>query len=194
MQEPMELKNVTVMAQGRHLALYAMDYKLPDGSHKIYETATRIGKAWADKPDGVSVCVIDPAPGRPRILALREFRPAVNRWVWRLPEGIIEPGETPRQTMERELLEETGVKISAVDRELPAAYANDAVGSTRITQIFAYADAAKYKNPEPAQDNPLEPIEPHWLSRSEANQLLNWESDMNARLQLAIMYFLEITL
>ena len=40
----------------------------------------------------------------------------------------------------------------------------------------------------------MEPIEPHWLSRSEANQLLNWESDMNARLQLAIMYFLEITL
>ncbi|HWB82571.1 MAG TPA: NUDIX hydrolase [Bryobacteraceae bacterium] len=43
-----------------------------------------------------------------RVLAVRQYRPAVERYTIELPSGLIDPGETPEQSARRELLEETG--------------------------------------------------------------------------------------
>lgn len=40
---------------------------------------------------------------------------------WTMPKGHIEPGETPRQAAEREVLEETGVRAQVV-ADLPAVH------------------------------------------------------------------------
>ena len=54
-------------------------------------------------------------------LLCREFRFAVNDYVWEFPTGIIDGEETPREAAERELREETGLTLLSVDRELPPA-------------------------------------------------------------------------
>src|SRR3989338_5023308 len=38
----------------------------------------------------------------------REFRHPTDSWLYGCPGGTIDPGETPMQAAERELLEETG--------------------------------------------------------------------------------------
>ena len=43
-----------------------------------------------------------------RILLVRQYRYAVGDFLWELPAGRIEPGESPRAAAQRELLEETG--------------------------------------------------------------------------------------
>ncbi len=43
-----------------------------------------------------------------RILIVRQYRPAVEQYTLELPSGIIDPGEAPAETAQRELLEETG--------------------------------------------------------------------------------------
>ena len=43
-----------------------------------------------------------------RILVVRQYRPAVERYSLELPSGIVDPGEEPVETARRELLEETG--------------------------------------------------------------------------------------
>ena len=43
-----------------------------------------------------------------RLLVVRQYRPAVERFTIELPSGIVDPGETPEQSGRRELLEETG--------------------------------------------------------------------------------------
>ena len=43
-----------------------------------------------------------------RLVAVRQYRPAVERWTVELPAGILDPGETPEHCARRELLEETG--------------------------------------------------------------------------------------
>jgi len=43
-----------------------------------------------------------------RLLLVRQYRPAVERYTLELPSGLTDPGESPAETARRELIEETG--------------------------------------------------------------------------------------
>ncbi|AUY54239.1 NUDIX domain-containing protein [Streptomyces sp. CB01881] len=58
---------------------------------------------------------------RGRVLAARRSAPAEVAGRWEFPGGKAEPGETEEQALERELLEELGVRARAVER-LPGAW------------------------------------------------------------------------
>jgi ADP-ribose diphosphatase len=50
-----------------------------------------------------------------RMLVVRQYRPAVERYTFELPSGLIDPGETPTVAGLRELLEETGYEAGEVE-------------------------------------------------------------------------------
>jgi ADP-ribose pyrophosphatase len=50
-----------------------------------------------------------------RILAVRQYRPAVERYTIELPSGLVDPGESPAEAASRELLEETGYQAGGVE-------------------------------------------------------------------------------
>jgi ADP-ribose pyrophosphatase len=50
-----------------------------------------------------------------QIVAVRQYRPAVERYTIELPSGIVDPGESPGETARRELLEETGYQADDVE-------------------------------------------------------------------------------
>jgi ADP-ribose pyrophosphatase len=50
-----------------------------------------------------------------RILAVRQYRPAVERFTIEFPAGLVDAGETPLETARRELLEETGYEVSGIE-------------------------------------------------------------------------------
>jgi len=45
---------------------------------------------------------------------VRQYRPALERFTWELPAGLVDKGEDPAATCKRELLEETGLTAEAV--------------------------------------------------------------------------------
>jgi ADP-ribose pyrophosphatase len=47
---------------------------------------------------------------RKRILLVRQYRLPAEKYLWELPAGKLDPGETPLQAARRELAEETGYK------------------------------------------------------------------------------------
>jgi ADP-ribose pyrophosphatase len=49
-----------------------------------------------------------------RLLIVRQFRPALEQFIWELPAGMVEKGEDAAQCARRELLEETGFRALTV--------------------------------------------------------------------------------
>jgi 8-oxo-dGTP pyrophosphatase MutT (NUDIX family) len=49
-----------------------------------------------------------------KIPIVRQYRPALERFTWELPAGLVDKGEAAAETCRRELLEETGFPAQAV--------------------------------------------------------------------------------
>ena len=50
------------------------------------------------------------------VILIRQYRYPVNRWLWELPAGSVDPGEEPEQAARRECHEEIGLVPSTVVR------------------------------------------------------------------------------
>lgn len=50
-----------------------------------------------------------------RVLAVRQYRPAIEQFTIEFPAGLVDAGESPAETARRELLEETGYAAETVE-------------------------------------------------------------------------------
>ena len=69
-------------------------------------------------------------------LLCREFRFAVNDYVWEFPTGVIDGDESPEDAARRELMEETGLELVSVDRVLPPACYSVGLTDELIVPMF----------------------------------------------------------
>lgn len=81
------------------------------------------------------------------LLAVRQYRPSVERYTVELPSGLVDPGETPLETARRELLEETG--YVADEAEMLAPMYPELGRLTNQTWTCFARDVRKTAKPEP---------------------------------------------
>jgi ADP-ribose pyrophosphatase len=60
--------------------------------------------------------VLIPVPGPGAVILVRQYRFAVNQWLWELPAGSVDEGEEPEAAARRECHEEIGQVPAAVMR------------------------------------------------------------------------------
>jgi len=63
-------------------------------------------------PDYAAVLAIT---AEERVVIVRQYRPAVERYTLELPSGLVDPGETAAEAARRELLEETGYEAGELE-------------------------------------------------------------------------------
>ncbi|MGH2941610.1 MAG: NUDIX hydrolase [Solirubrobacteraceae bacterium] len=87
-----------VVDESRRLRLSIVEVELPDGA-RFEQYVLRF-------PPAAMMVVLDDA--RERVLMMWRHRFIIDRWVWELPGGYVDPHEDPATTAAREVEEETG--------------------------------------------------------------------------------------
>jgi ADP-ribose pyrophosphatase len=94
-----------------------------------------------------SVVVIPRLPDG-RVLLVRQYRHAVRETLWELVAGGIEPGETPRQSAQRELQEETGYRARTL-KLLLMFYPSPGILSEKMHLVEARGLSPAKSQPDP---------------------------------------------
>jgi ADP-ribose pyrophosphatase len=94
---------------GKVIRVVQEDVEFPDGS---------VGALDIVKHPGASAIVPflgDPAGEDPQLLMIRQYRHAAGGWLFEIPAGRLDAGESPEACARRELLEETGCTAGTLE-------------------------------------------------------------------------------
>lgn len=106
----MTLVSTERLHSGRIVNLDLDTVRFPDGSTGRLEMLRHPGAS------AVVPFLDDIRASDPRVLLIRQFRHAADRFIWEVPAGRLDPGESPERCAERELEEETGKRAGRLER------------------------------------------------------------------------------
>jgi ADP-ribose pyrophosphatase len=115
---------------GRIVDLDRDTVRFPDGSVGQLEMLRHPGAA------AVVPFIDDPRDQDPRVLLIRQFRHAAEAFIWEVPAGRLDPGESPEDCALRELEEETGMRARTIER-LTTIYTTPGFTDERIHLFLA---------------------------------------------------------
>lgn len=85
------------MHRGRVITVTADTVEMPDGRTVRMDVVRHRGSV-----------VLVPQPSAKDVILIRQFRYVIARWIWELPAGSLDEGETPARGARRECAEEVG--------------------------------------------------------------------------------------
>jgi ADP-ribose pyrophosphatase len=98
------------------LDFYYDDFVHPNGDTGKY--------AWIKSHSGNGAVMVVPVTPSGKFLMIKVYRHPSKRYLWEFPAGVMEDSETPLESAERELVEETGispVSIELLGSQIPVA-------------------------------------------------------------------------
>lgn len=168
----MKFKSLTKQHTGAFLHRYDITYSDASGQDFRYEMVSRdpaldsYEKLLAHRPDAVVMALTDARSER--FVLIHEFRLELGRRIYGLPGGLIDGSETPEEAARRELLEETGLRLTKVHHILPSAAC--AVGLSDEQTVVLLGQAEGDLNPAPGEDT-----QARWYTREEIRKLQTTE-------------------
>ena len=115
------IRSVKQVTDNRHLNYFEIEAVKRNGETFPYYMASRAGSIEelymnlpGKGPDGVTIFALY-GEKKDQVVLVRQFRYAVGDFVYELPAGLVEQGENLREAAEREMWEETGLTLHAIE-------------------------------------------------------------------------------
>lgn len=176
----------------KYLNGYTITYTSKSGALKTWELVSRGGLDRVEQEvfegasfsDGAMIVAVDLE--HRKIVLLKEYRVSQGRYVYALPAGLMDPGETIEAAAIREFKEETGLdlKIQRVQRER---YASVGIIDEKITMVYGYYSGS----PSKSLQTDHEDAEILFVDRSMAIDLLAKE-EVPIRTTLVLEHFFHL--
>ena len=129
--------------------------------------------------------ILIPMPDPAHVVLVRQYRYCIDKWIWELPAGTLDPDEDPEVAARRECEEETGQAPTVVER----------VGTFYPTpgycdeQMIFFKLTGLTSPPEPAPPDDDEILEPRVFAIDEAMRTVRAADviDMKSALGLTLV-------
>lgn len=134
--------------------------------HRQDQVLTHSGeKAIRDVIVHPGAVAIVPVVNDKEIILIKQFRKALDKEIYEIPAGTLEPGEPPERCAQRELEEECGYQAKKWEKSL-SFYTAPGFCTELIHLFFARDLTQTVQNLEP--DEQIEPISANW------NEIQKW--------------------
>ena len=155
---------------GSLIAMYKERVDFPNGGHTYFDIVKH--------PGGAVIAAIN---DNDEICLLKQWRHAMQRNIWELPAGCLEPDESPLQTAKRELEEEAGV-IADAWQDLGIICSSPGF-SNEILHLYA----ARELRPGVIKLDDAEQLEAHWVPLAKARGMAKTGEIIDAK-TLAVLF------
>jgi ADP-ribose pyrophosphatase len=151
--------------------------KLIESKELLKTSIFTVTEDRANDPEGFEIkraivqhsgsAVMMPMDDKSRILLVKQYRLPARQYLWELPAGRLDPGETVLQAAKRELREETGMKAGRWTK-LASYYASPGFLAEKMTIYLA--QGLTEGEQQPMED---ERIEMKWFKPRELDDLIS---------------------
>lgn len=128
--------------------------------------------------------VMMPVDARGRILLVRQYRLPAKSYLWELPAGRVDQGETPLQAARRELKEETGYTAKSW-KKIAAFFPSPGFLAEKMTSFLATGLTAGESTP--MED---ERIETRWFAARELGKWIDAGKIIDAKTMIGYCRYL----
>lgn len=172
------INSVKKQTENRFLNMYELDFTHRDGTTSPYFMASRIQEADKlklhsdEKPaDAVMVYAVTDDG---RIVLEKQYRPAIDEYIYELPAGLCELGESVDDAAVREFFEETGMKLTLYENHNSSRpyYTSIGLSDESISTVFGRAEGV----PSTENQEDTEDIHVVLADREECRRILHEEN------------------
>lgn len=156
---------------------------------RVTEDEATDGKGWNIKRSIVrhaGSAVMLAVDKKKRVLLVRQYRLPAASFLWEIPAGKVDPGETAAQAAKRELIEETGYRAKKW-KKLAEFYPSPGYVEEKMTVYLATGLTAG--EAQPMED---ERIEKKWFSKKEVTGLIRKNKIVDGKTMIAFLYWAKV--
>lgn len=175
-----QIEKIIRQTDNRFLNMYELQGRNRAGREKKYYMASRAETEEAlkirtrrDDADGVAIYALY-GEKRDRVVLIRQYRFPLGDYVYELPAGLVDAGETFREAAIREMHEETGLTLVPVEAdemyEKPR-YTTVGLTDESCATVYGYADGTVSRE----FCEPTEEIEVVLADREEVRRIMREE-------------------
>jgi ADP-ribose diphosphatase len=157
--QPEEQLNSETVYSGKLITVRKDTVRLPNGKTTEREVV-----------EHSEVVAILPVLEDGRLVLVRQYREAVGKALLEIPAGGVDEGETPEEAARREMVEETGYRVGALDR-ICSFYSSPGF----LTELMHLFVARDLEPGEPTEEN--DELEVVLLTQDDAMQRL-WDGEI----------------
>jgi len=186
-----KIKGYRKLTAEKWLNLFEVRYIGRTGNEKSWQIASRQNEPKCltgsyRQPDAVVIVPFHTA--RNKMVIIREYRVPLDGYEYGFPAGLVDNGESAEQAARRELMEETGLKVSRFIKVSPPIYSSAGMTDESVAMVYVECEG----EPSNSANTDSELIEILFISPDEALDLLSDTTlKFDAKAWLAISQFAE---